>query len=245
MNFPEMIIFDYGNTLLYEPGYNTMKGNEALFKYVKNNKNNLTAKDVYEFSRRIFRLANSVRDLDFELHQWKHQRFCFEYLGLELSISIKEAEKVFWEGSSYGAVMPGADKMLDYINKKGIRSAVISNISFSENALTERINRLLPQNKFEFFIASSEYMFRKPSPYIFELALRKADLAADDVWFCGDNVRADVNGAGAVGMFPVWYDNFEIENLFRDCSGAVPEYECLHIHDWDKLIEFLNKIKKI
>lgn len=102
-----------------------------------------------------------------------------------------------------------ADKMLDYINDRDIRSGVISNIGWSGSALTERINRLLPKNKFEFIIASSDYMFRKPSPMIFELALKKAGLNASDVWFCGDNIKADIEGSAGVGIFPVWYEKNE------------------------------------
>lgn len=64
----------------------------------------------------------------------------------------------------------------------------------------------MPDSRFEFVIASSEYMVRKPNPRIFRLALQKAGLSPDRVWFCGDNVRADVEGAHAAGLFPVWYE---------------------------------------
>ena len=122
-----------------------------------------------------------------------------------MTISYPEAEKIFWDNVSAGAVMPNADKIIDFIKENGIRSGVISNIGFSGIALTDRINRLLPHNKFVFIIASSEYMFRKPNPMIFELALKKAGLVCADVWFCGDNIKADVEGSAAVGLFPVWY----------------------------------------
>ena len=35
LNKPKMILFDYGHTLLYEPGFDTLRGVEAIFKYVK------------------------------------------------------------------------------------------------------------------------------------------------------------------------------------------------------------------
>jgi putative hydrolase of the HAD superfamily len=43
---PKMILFDYGHTLLYEPNFSLLRGNEALFEYIKNNKNGLTPKQV-------------------------------------------------------------------------------------------------------------------------------------------------------------------------------------------------------
>jgi putative hydrolase of the HAD superfamily len=239
-----MILFDYGHTLIYEPGFDFQRGAEALFKCVKSNKNDLTSKQVGDFSQELFMRAEAVRKLGFELHEWQLQRFLFEYMELDLSVSYTEAEKILWNGASAGAVMPGADTMIDYINAKGIRSGVVSNIGWSGSALAERINRMLPRNKFEFIIASSEYMFRKPSLMLFELALRKAGLDAADVWFCGDNVKADVEGSAAAGMSPVWYEEMSVENPWRDTAkGTVPACAHLHIHDWQELINTLENTK--
>lgn len=140
--------------------------------------------------------------------------------------------------------MPGADKMLDYINKNGIRSAVISNLLWSGAALTERLNRLLPENQFEFVMTSSDYFMRKPNRILFDIALQKAGVCADEVWYCGDNPQADIEGASQVGIYPVWYDN-DTEKDYKDRStGYVPECEHLHIHEWNEMIDLLERIKK-
>ena len=138
--------------------------------------------------------------------------------------------------------MPCANEMLVYLENRGIRTGVISNIGFSGDALTERLNRLLPDNRFEFVIASSEYMIRKPDPMLFELALRKARLEAQAVWFCGDSPIADIAGASSAGLFPVWYEDLTMENPFREKNYKLPECEHLHIHDWQELIDVLEKL---
>lgn len=243
MKKPEMIIFDYGHTLLYEPGFDSLRGEEAVFKYVKSNKNGLTPAQINAFSQEIFEKMSAVRKLGFELHEWQFQRFLYEYLEIDLSISYQEVENIFWDNASIGEIMPGSDIMIDYINQKGIRSSVISNIGKSGSALEKRLNRLLLDNKFEFVIASSEYMFRKPSPLLFELALKKAGLTADDVWFCGDTVSADIEGAASAGIFPVWYEDKTVENPFRYKNiGSVPACEHLHIHAWTEFIDMLEKL---
>jgi putative hydrolase of the HAD superfamily len=239
-----MIIFDYGHTLLYEPEYDSLRGEQALFKYVTNNKNNLSAKDVNDFSQKLFEKIGDARKIGLEIHERQFQRLLYEFLEIELSITLPESEKVFWDNTSIGAIMPDSNKMIDYINSKGIRSGVISNIGFSGAALTDRINRLLPNNKFEFIIASSEYAVRKPDPMLFELALKKAGLSADGVWFCGDNIKADVEGAAGVGIFPVWYDDLTVENPWKGQNAElVPSCEHLHIHDWNEMIELLDSMK--
>jgi len=242
MNKPAMIIFDYGHTLLCEQNIDFMRGQKALFEHIKSNKYNLTPEQVHTFARGLFEEVNPVRESGIELHHHQYERFVYEYLGIEFSIPVCEVERVWWENSAPAALMPNVNKMLNYINANGIRSAVISNIGWSGTALTERINRLLPQNKFEFIIASSEYMFRKPSPMIFELALRKANLNPSDVWFCGDNVEADAEGSAAVGIFPVWYEDKTLENPWHKPAEMPPNCEHLHIHDWFELIEVLDKL---
>ena len=243
MQKPKMIIFDYGHTLLCEPDLDFVRGEEALFKYVTSNKNNLTPKQVCDFSTKLFEDIGITRDLDLELHQWQFQKFLYEYMQLEFSISIPEIEKIFWDNASPGALMPNVEEMLNYIYTKGIRSAVISNIGWSGSALTERINRLLSQNKFEFIIASSEYMFRKPSSMIYELALRKAGLDAGDVWYCGDSIMNDVDGSAKAGIFPVWYQNKTIDNPWMGREeGMTPHCEHIHINDWKELIDILENI---
>jgi putative hydrolase of the HAD superfamily len=244
MKTPKMIIFDYGQTLLCEPGYDSLRGQRALFQYVKSNKNNLTPEQASDFSGEIFEKIGTARKAGLELHDWQLLKFVYEYLEIELSVSYAEAEKILWDNKSPGAVMPNADRMIDYINANGIRSGVISNIGWSGAALADRINRLLPQNKFEFIIASSEYMFRKPNPMLFEIALKKAGLDAGDVWYCGDKVKYDVEGAAAAGIFPVWYEDQTMENTWLgDEKDIVPQCEHLHIHDWNELITLLEGLK--
>ena len=43
--------------------------------------------------------------------------------------------------------MPLTDGILDWLKEIGIRSSVNNNIGWSGNALTEKINRLLPNNQ--------------------------------------------------------------------------------------------------
>lgn len=242
--YPKMIIFDYGHTLLYEPGWDSVKGNAELLKYVTKNPNNHTLEDVRKAAELIFgQHIESIRKIGYDVGGQMADKVLYEYLGIEFSLTPLEMEIVFWNGASMGATMPEADKMLDYINKKGIRSAVISNLLWSGTALSERLNRLLPMNQFEFVMTSSDYIMRKPNPILFDIALRKSGLCADEIWYCGDNPQADIEGASQVGMCPVWYDN-DTEREYKDCSGEhAPKCKHLHIREWGEMIDLLEKIK--
>lgn len=244
MKYPKAILFDYGHTLLYEPGWDAVRGNEALLKYVTKNPNNCTIEDVRKGAELIFgKHVESVRKIGYDISGQVGDKVLYEYLGIEFSLTPLEMETVFWNGASMGAIMPDADKMLDYINKNGIRSAVVSNLLWSGAALTERLNRLLPNNQFEFVMTSSDYFVRKPNRILFDIALQKVGVSADEVWYCGDNPQADIEGAAQVDIYPVWYDN-DTEKDYKNCNNEhLPQCEHLHIYQWDEMIDLLERIK--
>ncbi|HHY64203.1 MAG TPA: HAD family hydrolase, partial [Clostridiaceae bacterium] len=88
MVYPEMIIFDYGHTLLYEPGFDTLRGEKALLKYVKSSRKTYTAEEINGFAKTIFREISTVRSMGYELHEWQFRKFLYEYLGIEFSIPM-------------------------------------------------------------------------------------------------------------------------------------------------------------
>lgn len=244
MKKPEMILFDYGHTLLCEPGFDALRCEEAAFPYIVENPQNLTAKQIYAEVQKLFARFQKARDNGIEVHQQQFMRLIYEYLGLTFRISYEELEEIEWTAASSGAVMPNAEKMLAYLEETGIRSAVISNIGWSGQSLARRINRLLPDNRFEFVMASSEYAVRKPDRMLFETALRKARLSPEQVWYCGDSMRADVIGAHEAGIYPVLYEGSapcDVNPVLQENAGVKIDFDYLHIYDWDELIETLKR----
>lgn len=237
-----MIIFDYGQTLGYEPGFDLSRGYNELFKHITGNPDNVTADDLKRFGDRIFQMQREAQRTGCELHSHQGYRAAFEYYGVELDVDIAEAERIIWDNTAIGEIMPHADELLKYLEENDIRYGIISNIGWSGKALTDRMNRLYPDNKFEFIVASSEYGIRKPDRMIFDIALRKAGLAADKVWYCGDSIANDVKGAVSAGMFPVLYECHVEGGMPYDNSALYGSCEYLHIHDWRELIDILSQL---
>ncbi len=241
---PKMILFDYGNTLICEEGWNTLNGQTAVFKHVISNPDNVTPEDADNFAMEFYeKILSDSRNINIEIHQHQFMQLMYEYLGLEFDVPNDYIEKIFWDATSYGAIMPKIDKFISYMNNCGIRSGVISNIGFSGKLLEERINRLLPHNKFEFIIASSEYVFRKPHRILFDLAIKKANLSPEDIWFCGDHAICDIEGAHSAGMFPIKYYEKSKENLWAGPDKTDFSFPHLNITDWDELIQIIEKLR--
>lgn len=71
MKRPEMIIFDYGHTLLYEPEHNRQNANKQISKYISKNPNNISFE---EFDKNMITKGNLWRKL------WHQVSFIWQLL---------------------------------------------------------------------------------------------------------------------------------------------------------------------
>lgn len=242
MRQPEMILFDYAHTLLWEPAVDFLRGEEALFHHVNCNPRRVTPAEAAALGTELFLSARACRHSGWELHEHQMLRLKYDLLGLTFDLSMEQIECLLWTASSPGAAMPGVQEMLAGLRARGIRTGVVSNLSWTGGALADRLQRLLPEHTFEFVIASSDYGVRKPDPLIFRAALAKASLSPQDVWFCGDQIEADVFGAQKAGIFPVWYEDLTIPNAFaHKNTGLTITGDHLHIHRWQELLGALDE----
>jgi len=230
MKMPKMVLFDYGQTLIAEQKFDGVKGTEAVLQYATRNKYHLSAEQVQakanEINQELGRFDPKKRHLfQIEIPNTMFTPYLYESQGIEIALSNAEIDTVFWNAAAPGTPTEGIKDFLDYLKNKGIRTGVISNISYSPSVVAERINRLFPDNTFEFIITSSNFLFRKPNKRIFDLALEKAQLRPDEVWYIGDQYECDVKGSLNAGMFPIWY------------IGAVDlPYTVEEVHSLDKNI---------
>ena len=104
----------------------------------------VTPEEFDRVSKQVFEeTVFPARENGLELNNIQFLRLVLAYLGIELSVSLEEAERIQWTAISAGAVMPHIAELLGVLREKGIRSGVISNLMWSGGALSERIERLL------------------------------------------------------------------------------------------------------
>lgn len=237
IRIPKMLLLDYGQTLVDETSFNGIAGMSAIMKYAIENKYHRTPEQVQEeaevINGEIGRFsASGAQLLQIEIPNNIFVAYLYESLGIRLSIPYSEIDTIFWDAASPGRATKGVAEFLEFLRQKHIRTGVISNIPYSGQAVERRIRETVPGHTFEFIITSSEYCFRKPNKRIFQLALEKAGLQAEDVWYIGDNYECDVVGARKAGIFPVWF------------IGAVKQYEAredvLTVSQWSELQKLLE-----
>ncbi|MBP3351384.1 MAG: HAD-IIIA family hydrolase [Lachnospiraceae bacterium] len=238
MTKPKMILFDYGQTLVNEAKFDGVKGTEAVLQYATKNKYNRTAAEIQavadEMNGELGRFDPARRHLlQVEIPNDMFCGYLYESQGVELSIRGAKRDKVFWDAASPGVPSEGIEDFLSFLKEQGIRTAVLSNITYCGEALENRLQEVLPNHQFEFILATSEYMYRKPHRRIFEFALQKAELAPEEVWYIGDNYECDVVGAKNAGLFPVWY-------LGATQKPQEPKEGILTVKSWEEIKALLK-----
>ncbi len=96
---------------------------------------------------------------------------------------------------------PDAVATLRALRERGLRLIVLSNWDFS---LHEMLANTGIDELVDGAVSSAEHGTAKPDPTIFEHALALAGVAATEAWHVGDSPDADVMGAQAAGVKPVY-----------------------------------------
>lgn len=99
---------------------------------------------------------------------------------------------------------PYSIPLLNALRRCGLRLALVSN---TEGIVTHHdIGRLGLARHFDAVVLSSESGSKKPSPAIFEKALRSLSARPDDAVFVGDTWETDIEGALRAGLRAVYLD---------------------------------------
>lgn len=115
----------------------------------------------------------------------------------ELALAIKRFREELWVGF-FADTVPALDVLAE-----SHRLGVLSNNRY----LPTEVRRLRLDDWFEVALTPPDGVY-KPDPTAFLHACEVLGLAPGDVVYVGDSVLADVEGALAVGMIPVWVDRF-------------------------------------
>jgi putative hydrolase of the HAD superfamily len=113
-----------------------------------------------------------------------------------LALCYRQTYERVWQA------VPGALALAAAIRDAGLTLVIVTNNVVNEQRLKLDRCRLAPL--VDVLVTSEEAGFLKPDPKIFELALARVNLRADEAVMLGDAWATDIEGARAAGVRPVW-----------------------------------------
>jgi putative hydrolase of the HAD superfamily len=226
------ILFDAGETLVHpSPSF------PALFTTVLADEGHVRTDDeVIDASRAVFqRFSEAARDEELwttsperSARFWKdvYARM-LETLGLPGADGLRDRLYATFTDLTNYALFDDVEPMLDAVAGPGVVLGIVSNF---EAWLEDLLAHLDVRDRFPVRAISGIEGVEKPDAAIFERALHRAGVAAEDAAYVGDNPEFDVAPALAIGMTPVLIDR----------RGRFPEHEGLRITDLRSLVAILE-----
>ena len=211
----------------------------ALAPHIKENPEGLSPEDISSRYQELFGEEKTIRN-EFEVYIPDEARhgLLFQMLGITFDVEIPILQQLYFDGTAPTEPMPYAAEALAAIRGMGLRTGIISNTSFPAHAHAQRLRQHFPEHEFEFVLSSSDCVLCKPNPAMFRLALRKAGLPPEKVWYVGDNPVADGLGASSAGILPIWVTG--VKECLYPVPKEPPACEHVEIHSLMELTELLK-----
>lgn len=124
------------------------------------------------------------------------------------------AEEYINHLSSHNHLFPNAIEILEHL-RPNYKMHIITN-GFQE-VQNKKIRNSNLDRFFNVIIDSEMAGVKKPDPYIFELALKKANVSAEQSLMIGDSLEADILGAKSVGLHALHFNSHH-EEIHNHCS---------------------------
>lgn len=143
---------------------------------------------------------------------------------LESPISLaKHCYSLYWD--SFISHIKLFDDVIDLfkdLRKQGIKIIMVTDLT--ADVQFKKIQRLGLDNLFDYVVTSEEAGCEKPHPYIFELALRKANLLPEQVYMVGDSYNKDIVGASNMGIQSIWLNRSDIIHSITDQIKEIKQF---------------------
>jgi putative hydrolase of the HAD superfamily len=202
------VLFDWNNTLVHFEwdDERMLEGHRAAL-----------GRDDPDFTRRWHELV-------FGDHGYRPYAELLRELGVDDADAYIDAEHEVWRPAH--SVLASASALLDSLRARGLRTGVVAN-SWPDPA---RVLRADAQafglaDKLDAMVFSEEVGARKPAPEIFEYACAQLAIEPEDTMYVGDNLEADVQGAGNLGMTTVqalWFRADDTQGIEPDFMAFTP-----------------------
>jgi len=239
------IIFDFIGTLTSVKNYSLETSKTKLYKAIADVGFNISLEkflDAYSQAHEKYRIIRYEELVEVTNAIWISE--ALNALGFKTTPEdsrIKLAVNVFFEDYLNSlALRPYAKKLLKDITQNH-KLGLISNFTYAP-VIYAGLKKLGINHFFNAILISEDAGWRKPHNKIFETALKKLNVKAEETVYIGDSPLEDIKGAKALGMKTIFVPSqfYSLESLYK--SGQKPDVIVRNICELYKMLpKFLEK----
>ncbi|MBQ7454300.1 MAG: HAD-IA family hydrolase [Selenomonadaceae bacterium] len=217
------VIFDIDGTL-YDYQSNDVQAMKNLCAFVEKNLgvDEKTFRETYTQAQKIIR--GRLKDTAAQHSRILLIQTALELLGKNPFDYVLQMYDVYWN-CFLENMQPydGAADFLRGLKNFGVKVSVCTDMT--AQIQYRKLIRLGLDKFIDFMVTSEETGFEKPAPIMFNMALQKMNVRADEAAYFGDTLDRDIQGAASVGIEPFWFvadreiiggDEFKKIRSYRD-----------------------------
>ncbi|CAN5811519.1 HAD-IA family hydrolase [soil metagenome] len=161
-------------------------------------------------------------------------RQLYETAGVEADATLASRTAVAYRDAYIDArqAVAGAASVLAAVHRRA-KVGIVSNNLLQEQR--EKLRHCGLESFYDVLVVSEEFGVSKPDPRLFEIALARVECAADETVMVGDSWSADVMGAFAAGIRPIWFNR----NATEAPAGAPPVPVIASFDDVDGVLRMI------
>lgn len=233
------VIFDFIGTLTELTGYFLENSIDKLFRNLVSNGYNTNRESFFEAYKEAHNKYREIRYgqlVEVTNAVWVSE--ALNHLGYTTTPQeerIKTAVNVFFEDYLNALKLrPSAKLTLQQLHKN-YKLGLVSNFTYAP-VIYAALRKLKINDFFSAVIVSEAVGWRKPNPKIFQEALERLHVEADEVFYVGDTPLEDIQGATNVGMKTVFIPSQF--NSLSDMQKAAqsPDYSVEKLGDIVKIL---------
>jgi len=194
------VILDFGGTLT-EGGLDSDPYHDELRSYLASQGHEVELADLNRAIKdalgRLERVRSRGRELTFE----EVYADALTRLGVPPGDEALRAMHDIFKRHYSNSFHPCAGRVLDELSRR-YKVALLSNTMSDQPRVCLAEEGL--DRHFALIVCSRDLGVRKPNPRIFRHVLRELGVEAEEAVHVGDNIEADMEGAEAAGITPIW-----------------------------------------
>ena len=206
-----VLIFDYFETLVHNQSKDFSRGFKAFWE--KHYQDKCAYEEIEKYADELFEDMMDLHKAGKEFAFVKDQlpKYADKYGGEPIYMTVEE-EADFLMRCNEMDVMPGIREALDKFQEMEIPMYVLSNSSFTAEALSVILHRLGIGHFFADVWSSADFGRIKPCKDFFEMGIEKIlqnhpGTERKDILFVGDTYETDVIGAQEAGIDIIWINH--------------------------------------
>ena len=225
------LLIDLGNTIIYNQEFDFVKGLECLYEHAINPE--VPLEQFLSFTKQMTKNTYDNRE-QLEINFKNLLNYLKIYWDLNFDINLDDLEIEFLKACEKVELIPGVEQVLEFFHQNKAKIVVLSNSTFSHQALLAQIKHLKISHYFDKLLSSSDLVFRKPHHYFFELGLKSLKCRKDEILYIGNDYYFDIQGASSAGIPCCWYNEQGLTNEKK--------INCIEVKSYFELLDYLRNL---